>query len=74
MRALADRYEAGRTEYGTISPTYSGTPEPLAAQAPGFLDNTSVFTGCPAGHTFFTSTRTAWRPCARSAARTPSTS
>ncbi|MEU8999819.1 radical SAM protein [Streptomyces caniferus] len=53
MRALADRYGAGRTEYGTISPTYSGAPEPLAAQAPGFLDKTSVFKGCPAGHTFF---------------------
>ncbi|WP_414506482.1 radical SAM protein [Streptomyces sp. NEAU-L66] len=53
MRALADRYGAGHTEYGTISPTYSGTPEPLAAQAPGFLDKTSVFKGCPAGHTFF---------------------
>ncbi|MFJ2817390.1 radical SAM protein [Streptomyces sp. NPDC091279] len=53
MRALADRYGAGRTEYGTISPTYSGTPEPLAAQAPGFLDKPSLFKGCPAGHTFF---------------------
>ncbi|MFI2372092.1 radical SAM protein [Streptomyces sp. NPDC018833] len=53
MRSLADRYGAGRTEYGTISPTYTGTPEPLAAQAPGFLDKTSVFKGCPAGHTFF---------------------
>ncbi|MFJ1600195.1 radical SAM protein [Streptomyces sp. NPDC088261] len=53
MRAVADRYGAARTEYGTISPTYSGTPEPLAAQAPGFLDKTGVFQGCPAGHTFF---------------------
>ncbi|MEV7476694.1 radical SAM protein [Streptomyces halstedii] len=53
MRAFADRYGAKRTEYGAISPTYSGTPEPLAAQAPGFLDKTSVFKGCPAGHTFF---------------------
>lgn len=53
MRALADRYGTSRTEYGTISPTYSGTPEPLAAQAPGFLDKSSVFKDCPAGHTFF---------------------
>ncbi|MET8345400.1 radical SAM protein [Streptomyces microflavus] len=53
MRALAERYGAGRQEYSTISPTYTGTPEPLAAQAPGFLDKTSVFKGCPAGHTFF---------------------
>ncbi|WP_326704635.1 radical SAM protein [Streptomyces cyaneofuscatus] len=53
MRALAERYGASRQEYGTISPTYSGTPEPLAAQAPGFLDKASVFKGCPAGHTFF---------------------
>lgn len=53
MRAMADRYGARSTEYGTISPTYTGTPEPLATQAPGFLDKTSVFKGCPAGHTFF---------------------
>ncbi|MEU0759466.1 radical SAM protein [Streptomyces microflavus] len=53
MRALTERYGAGRQEYSTISPTYTGTPEPLAAQAPGFLDKTSVFKGCPAGHTFF---------------------
>ncbi|MGA5008638.1 hypothetical protein ACPCDX_27090 [Streptomyces koyangensis] len=53
MRAFADRYGARRTEYGTISPTYTGDPEPLAAQAPGFLHKTSVFQGCPAGHTFF---------------------
>ncbi|MET9347075.1 radical SAM protein [Streptomyces termitum] len=53
MRALAERYGAGRQEYGTISPTYTGTPEPLAAQAPGFLDRAGVFQGCPAGHTFF---------------------
>ncbi|WP_237535256.1 MULTISPECIES: hypothetical protein [unclassified Streptomyces] len=53
MRAFADRYGARRTEYGTLSPTYTGGPGPLAAQAPGFLDKTSVFQGCPAGHTFF---------------------
>ncbi|MFC9477982.1 radical SAM protein [Streptomyces griseus] len=53
MRSLAERYGAGRQEYGTISPTYTGTPEPLAAQAPGFLDKSNVFKGCPAGHTFF---------------------
>lgn len=53
MRAFADRYGARRTEYGTISPTYTGGPEPLAAQAPEFLDKTSVFQDCPAGHTFF---------------------
>ncbi|MFJ3815134.1 radical SAM protein [Streptomyces sp. NPDC090056] len=53
MRALAERYGASRQEYGTISLTYTGTPEPPAAQAPGFLDETGVFEGCPAGHTFF---------------------
>lgn len=53
MRAFSDRYGAGHTEYGTITPTYTGTSEPLAAQAPGFLDMTNVFKGCPAGHTFF---------------------
>ncbi|CAM5363763.1 GTP 3',8-cyclase [Streptomyces microflavus] len=44
MHALAERYGAGRQEYSTISPTYTGTPEPLAAQAPGFLDKTSALT------------------------------
>jgi MoaA/NifB/PqqE/SkfB family radical SAM enzyme len=53
MRALAGEYAAAYREYANISPTYEGTPEPLAAQAPGFLDKSSIFRGCPAGHTFF---------------------
>ncbi|MFJ9247895.1 radical SAM protein [Streptomyces sp. NPDC101776] len=53
MRAMAREYSATYTEYANISPTYDGTPEPLAAQAPGLLDKSTVFGGCPAGHTFF---------------------
>ncbi|MFF7883244.1 radical SAM protein [Streptomyces sp. NPDC020794] len=53
MRAIADEYSTAYAEYANISPTYDGTPEPLAAQAPGFLDKSTVFQGCPAGHTFF---------------------
>jgi hypothetical protein len=53
MRALAKDYATSFTEYANISPTYDGTPDPLAAQAPGFLDKSAVFKGCPAGHTFF---------------------
>lgn len=53
MRALAEEYATSFTEYANISPTYDGTPGPLAAQAPGFLDKSAVFTGCPAGHAFF---------------------
>lgn len=53
MREIAAEYAATYTEYANISPTYDGNPEPLAAQAPGFLDKSTVFQGCPAGHTFF---------------------
>ncbi|MGR8010321.1 radical SAM protein [Streptomyces hypolithicus] len=53
MRAMGERYAATFTEYANISPTYDGNPEPLAAQAPGFLDKSTVFKGCPAGHAFF---------------------
>ncbi|MEV0961148.1 radical SAM protein [Streptomyces sp. NPDC049910] len=53
MREIAREYAAAYTEYANISPTYDGNPEPLAAQAPGFLDKSTVFQGCPAGHTFF---------------------
>jgi len=53
MRAMAAEYASSLREYGNISPTYDGNPQPLAAQAPGFLDKSSVFAGCPAGHTFF---------------------
>ncbi|MFM9445041.1 radical SAM protein [Streptomyces acidiscabies] len=53
MRALAGEYVTTYAEYTNMSPTYDGTGEPLSAQAPGFLDKSSVFTGCPAGHTFF---------------------
>jgi MoaA/NifB/PqqE/SkfB family radical SAM enzyme len=53
MRAIAEQYATAFTEYGNISPTYDGRPSPLSAQAPGFLDKSAVFKGCPAGHTFF---------------------
>ncbi|GAA1922250.1 hypothetical protein GCM10009716_33510 [Streptomyces sodiiphilus] len=53
MRAIAEEYATTYSEYGNISPTYDGNPEPLAAQAPGFLNKSTVFKGCPAGHTFF---------------------
>ncbi|MEU5342992.1 radical SAM protein [Streptomyces sp. NPDC020766] len=53
MRAMAEEYATRYAEYTNISPTYDGTSEPLSAQAPGFLNKSSVFTGCPAGHTFF---------------------
>lgn len=53
MREIAGEYATTYTEYANISPTYDGNPEPLAAQAPGFLDKSTVFQGCPAGHTFF---------------------
>ncbi|MFC8830134.1 hypothetical protein ACFT9I_32960 [Streptomyces sp. NPDC057137] len=53
MREIADEYATTYTEYANISPTYDGNSQPLAAQAPGFLDKSSVFKGCPAGHTFF---------------------
>ncbi|MFI6409766.1 radical SAM protein [Streptomyces sp. NPDC050548] len=53
MRAMAADYAETYSEYSNISPTYDGTSEPLATQAPGLLDKSSVFGGCPAGHTFF---------------------
>lgn len=53
MRSIAAEYATSFKEYGNISPTYDGGSEPLAAQAPGFLDKSAVFSGCPAGHTFF---------------------
>ncbi|AXK34480.1 radical SAM protein [Streptomyces armeniacus] len=53
MRAVAERYAVSFREYANISPTYDGNPEPLAAQAPGFLNKSAVFEGCPAGHSFF---------------------
>ncbi|MGD3112324.1 radical SAM protein [Streptomyces sp. YGL11-2] len=53
MRGMAEKYAATYKEYANISPTYDGGPEPLATQAPGFLDKSTIFKGCPAGHTFF---------------------
>ncbi|MFI1830156.1 radical SAM protein [Streptomyces sp. NPDC020412] len=53
MRELADRYGVYRKEYGSISPTYGGGNEPLATQAENWVDRSSVFAGCPAGHRFF---------------------
>ncbi len=53
MRALAQEYAVAFTEFANISPTYDGGAEPLSAQSPDFLHQSSVFKGCPAGHTFF---------------------
>lgn len=53
MREIAATYGTSYSEYGNISPTYDGQPDPLATQAPDFLDRSTVFGGCPAGHTFF---------------------
>ncbi|WP_432051708.1 radical SAM protein [Streptomyces xiamenensis] len=53
MRSLADEFATTHKEYANISPTYDGQSGPLATQAPGFLDKTAIFQGCPAGHTFF---------------------
>lgn len=53
MRAMAERFGARTKEYANISPTYFGTGETLAAQAPGYLNKGEIFSGCPAGHTFF---------------------
>ncbi|MCA6096667.1 radical SAM protein [Streptomyces sp. SCA3-4] len=53
MRALAEQYAVTHSEYSNISPTYAGGAAPLGSQAPDFISKESVFTGCPAGHTFF---------------------
>ncbi|MEU7163158.1 radical SAM protein [Streptomyces morookaense] len=53
MRTLAEQYAVPFKEFSNISPTYTGGPDPLATQAPEYLDKTAVFQGCPAGHTFF---------------------
>ena len=86
MRALADDLGVPRKEYGMISPTYTGTAEPLDAQAPGFADASFLESEAPGalvvparmtvarpGTRFSTSIRTGWSPCARSAATTRST-
>ncbi|WP_233415763.1 hypothetical protein [Streptomyces sp. N35] len=52
MRTIAAELADTVTEHANISPTYDGQPDPLASQAPEFLDRPSAFTGCPAGHTF----------------------
>jgi MoaA/NifB/PqqE/SkfB family radical SAM enzyme len=53
MRALVDELGFPRNEYGSISPTYTGNGSTLETQAPGYLDKSAVFAGCPAGHTSF---------------------
>ncbi|MEU0557461.1 radical SAM protein [Dactylosporangium sp. NPDC006015] len=53
MRALVDELGFPRTEYGSISPTYTGNGAPLTTQAAGYLDRNAIFAGCPAGHTSF---------------------
>ncbi|NGO77753.1 radical SAM protein [Streptomyces sp. YC504] len=52
MRTIAADLADTVTEYANISPTYDGQPDPLATQAPEFLDRSTPFTSCPAGHTF----------------------
>lgn len=52
MRALAEQYGPYK-EYRNISPSYDSDPGPLSSQVPEYIDRSSVFTGCPAGHTFF---------------------
>ncbi|MFF4254987.1 radical SAM protein [Streptomyces sp. NPDC001663] len=51
MRALAHRYASRVREYAHMSPTFAGGAEPLAQQAPEYLQNRTPFTGCDAGHT-----------------------
>ncbi|MBB5103039.1 radical SAM protein [Streptomyces spectabilis] len=53
MQSIAEEFGTGYSECTNISPTYDGNPEPLAAQAPGFLDKTAIFEGCSAGKAFF---------------------
>ena len=53
MRTLIDDLGFPRNEYGSISPTYTGKGATLETQAPGYLDKSAVFAGCPAGHTSF---------------------
>jgi MoaA/NifB/PqqE/SkfB family radical SAM enzyme len=53
MRGLVREFGTTYKEYANISPTYDGQAGPLKAQAPGFLDKSAIFQGCPAGHTFF---------------------
>ena len=54
--------------YSNISPTIYGGPESLPAQSVEHLRRRKPFTGCNAGHTSSTPTRTAWPASARSAA------
>jgi MoaA/NifB/PqqE/SkfB family radical SAM enzyme len=53
MRTLIAGLGLPSKEYGSISPTYTGNGKTLDAQAPGYLDKSAVFAGCPAGHTSF---------------------
>jgi hypothetical protein len=53
MRNLIDGLGLAHKEFGSISPTYTGKGSPLQAQAPGYLDKSAIFAGCPAGHTSF---------------------
>jgi uncharacterized Fe-S cluster-containing radical SAM superfamily protein len=53
MQQLVDDLGLPRNEYGSISPTYTGNGSTLETQAPGYLDKSAVFAGCPAEHTSF---------------------
>jgi MoaA/NifB/PqqE/SkfB family radical SAM enzyme len=53
MRALIEGLGFPYKQFGSISPTYTGNGKTLEAQAPGYLDKSAIFAGCPAGHTSF---------------------
>ncbi|WP_229067427.1 hypothetical protein [Actinoplanes sp. DH11] len=53
MRALVRDLGLPFKEFGSISPTYSGSASTLDSQTPGYLDKSAIFQGCPAGHTSF---------------------
>ncbi|MGH3941216.1 MAG: radical SAM protein [Pseudonocardiaceae bacterium] len=68
MRAIAERFGLPFDEYVNMVPTIYGGAETLPSQSTAHLRKRKVFTGCNAGHTFSTSTRTAKPVSARSAA------
>ncbi|MFH8885807.1 radical SAM protein [Streptomyces californicus] len=68
MVALCRRYGFPHQVFTNMSPTIDGEANPLATQAEDHIKARSIFTGCNAGRTFSTSTRTASHLSARSAA------
>ncbi|MCW2139427.1 radical SAM additional 4Fe4S-binding SPASM domain-containing protein [Actinoplanes cyaneus] len=53
MRALVRDLGFPFKEFGSISPTYTGSGSTLDSQTPGYLDKSAIFQGCLAGHTSF---------------------